>query len=78
MTVSLSPQQQLKAFINAAQYLAGLTSGQNIWQEAGKLLVRFFGADVAAFGKRRSDGGIEIGHRASSERGRDAWLPKRR
>ena len=76
MTLSLSPQQQLKAFINAAQYLAGLTSGQDIWQEAGKFLVRFFGADVAAFGERRGDGGIGIGHRASSERGRDAWLPE--
>ena len=76
MTLSLSPQQQLKAFINTAQYLAGLASGEDIWQEAGKLLVRFFGADVAAFGERSSDGGIGIGHRASSERGREAWLPE--
>ena len=76
MTESFSPQQQLKAFINAAQYLVGLTSGQDILEEAGKLLVRFFGADIAAFGERRSDGGIEIGHRAFSERGKDAWLPE--
>jgi PAS domain S-box-containing protein len=76
MNESFSPQQQLKAFINAAQYLVGMTSGQDIWEEAGKFLVRFFGADIAVFGERCSDGGIEIGHRAFSERGRGAWFPE--
>ena len=64
-----SDKQQLKAFINAAQYLASLTSGQDIWEEGGKVMVKFFGADFAAFGKLLSGGGIEINHCAFSERG---------
>ncbi len=68
MTASLSEKQQLKAFINAAQYLAGLTTGQDIWEEAGKVLIEFFGADFVAFGRKRPDEGIEIGHRAFSRR----------
>jgi len=69
MTKAFSDKQQLKAFINAAQYLAGLTSGQDIWEEAGKVLVKFFGADFAAFGRRRTNGAIEIDHWAFSGRG---------
>src|SRR5208283_4497851 len=72
MTKAFSDKQQLKAFINAAQYLAGLTSGQDIWEEAGKVLVKFFGADFAAFGRLRSDGAIEIDHWAFSGRGASA------
>jgi len=56
----------LNAFIKTAQYLAGLTIQQDIWSESGKVLVNFFGADVCAFGKRRTDGEIEIHHRKFS------------
>lgn len=52
----------LNAFIKTAQYLAGLTVQQDIWHESGKVLVNFFGADVCAFGKRRTDGKIEERH----------------
>lgn len=45
MNEPFSHKEQLKAFINTAQYLAGLTSGQDIWEEAAKVLVKFFGAD---------------------------------
>ncbi len=76
MTKSFSDKQQLKAFINAAQYLAGLTSGQDIWEESGKVVVQFFGADFAAFGKHDSDETIEIDHWAFSERGASAELSK--
>jgi PAS domain S-box-containing protein len=76
MTKSFSDKQRLKAFINAAQYLAGLTSGQDIWEEAGKVLVKFFGADFAAFGKRHTDGTAEIDHWAFSERGSSVRLPE--
>ncbi len=65
---------QLKAFINAAQYFAGLTAGQDIWEEAGKVLVTFFGADFAVFGTRRADGSIEMGYWACS--GEKAQLPE--
>ncbi len=76
MTKPFSDKQQLKAFINAAQYLAGLTSGQDIWEEAGKVLVKFFGADFAAFGRHNTNGAIEIDHWAFSERGASARIPE--
>jgi len=76
MTEPISPQQQLKKFINAAQHLTALTSGRDIRQETCNTLIRYFGADVAAFGERRSDGAIEIGPRVSSDRWSDAWLPE--
>ena len=76
MTKSFSDKQQLKAVINAAQYLAGLTSGQDIWEEAGKVLVKFFGADFAAFGRHHTSGANEIDHWAFSGRGASARLPE--
>ena len=66
MAKPFSHKQQLKAFINAAQYIAGLTSGQDIWEEAGKVLLRFFGADFAAFGRYDAEGNIDIGGRLFS------------
>ena len=51
----------LDAFIKTAQYLAGLTTQQDMWDEAGKVLVNFFGADLCVFGERRADGEI-AGH----------------
>ncbi len=77
MTESFSDKQQLKAFINAAQYLAGLTSGQDIWEEAGKVLVKFFGPDFVAFGRHNTDGVIEIDHWAFSGKGASAELPEK-
>ena len=67
MSEPFSDKQQLKAFINAAQYIAGLTSGQDIWEEAGKVLLRFFDADFAAFGRYDTDGNIDIGYRLFSD-----------
>ncbi len=76
MTRSFSDKHQLKAFINAAQYLAALTTGQDIWEEAGKVLIKFFGADFAAFGRQHPDGAIEIDHWAFSDRGASRRLSK--
>lgn len=76
MTNPFSHEHQLKAFIKTAQYFAGLTSGQDIWKEASKALVRFFGADIAAFGTQRPDGGIELGERAFSVKGKMVELPE--
>ncbi len=69
MIKSLSHKEQLKAFINAAQYFAGLTSGQDIWEEAGRVLINLFGADVVTFVNYRNDRDVEINHWAFSERG---------
>ena len=76
MTESFSDKQELKAFINAAQYLAGLTSGQDTWEEAGRVLVKFFGADFAAFARHHTNGAIEIDHWSFSGRGASARLPE--
>src|ERR1017187_4043 len=76
MAELLSHMQQLKAFIDAAQYFAGLTSGQDIWEEAGKVLTNFFRADFAAFGKCRPDGEIEIQNRTFSHQGARARMPE--
>jgi PAS domain S-box-containing protein len=67
MTEPLSDKQQLKAFINAAQYIAGLTSGQDIWEETGRVLHRFFRADFVAFGRNDEAGEITIGYRQISD-----------
>ncbi len=76
MTESFSDKQRLKAFINAAQYIAGLTSGQDIWEEAGKVLIRFFGADFAAFVRRGEGGAFELGPRAFSADGAAVRMPE--
>jgi PAS domain S-box-containing protein len=49
-------QNYFEAFIKAAQYFARLTSQQDIWSEAGKVLVNFFGADVGAVEESRVNG----------------------
>lgn len=67
MTEPLSDKHQLKAFISAAQYIAGLTSSQDLWEEAGKVLRQFFGADYVAFGSNDADGKLTIGYRHCSD-----------
>jgi len=64
----------LDASIKTAQYLARLTTQQDIWSETGKVLVSFFGADMGAFGTIGEDGEIASHHWTFSEKfssGRD-------
>jgi len=56
-----TPQKYLDAFIKTAQYLASLTSQQDLYSEIGKTVIHFFGADLAGFAERLADGGVE-GH----------------
>ncbi|MBT3258928.1 MAG: diguanylate cyclase [Deltaproteobacteria bacterium] len=58
----LGQHDYLDAFIKTAQYLAGLTTQQDMWGETGKVLVNFFGADLCVFGERRADGEIQGHH----------------
>jgi PAS domain S-box-containing protein len=59
MEGSLSEKHNyLDASIRTAQYLAGLTTNQDLWSETGKILVNFFGADLCAFGARGPDGNV--------------------
>jgi two-component system, sensor histidine kinase and response regulator len=66
-------QNYLDASIKAAQYLAGLTTQQDVWSETGKVLVNFFGADFCSFGECKEDGKITECHWTFSDR-----FPKRR
>jgi len=52
----------LEAFINTAQYLANLTTRQDVWDHLGKVLVNFFGADFAGFAETGSNGEIADHH----------------
>lgn len=56
----------LETSIKSAQYLAGLTIAQDIWLETGKVLVSFFGADLAAIAERQ-DAGYRLHHLRVSE-----------
>jgi len=53
----LSSQEYLAAFIKTAQYLAGLTTQQDIWSDLGQLLSSFFGADFVGFVEPLKDTG---------------------
>ncbi len=46
--------------VRFAQYVTGLTSQQDVWHEAGKMLVQFFSVDVVGFG--RSENGVIMAH----------------
>ncbi len=54
-------QRYLDAFIKMAQYVASLTTQQDVWSEMLKVMTHFFGSDLVAFGECRADGEI-IGH----------------
>jgi signal transduction histidine kinase/CheY-like chemotaxis protein/HPt (histidine-containing phosphotransfer) domain-containing protein len=58
----------LDASIKTAQYLAGLTTQQDLWSETGKVMVNFFGADLCAIGERLENGEITEHHWTFSDR----------
>jgi len=58
---SLKQQKHLDAFIKTAQYLASLTTQQDIWSEIGKVMINFFNVVLVGFAERRADREI-IGH----------------
>ena len=47
------PQDQLTAIAQAAQYLAMLRADADLWPELGRVVTRFFGADLVVFFERR-------------------------
>jgi PAS domain S-box-containing protein len=48
--------------VQMIQLLARLTTRQDVWSEAGKALVRFWGADLVALGERRAGKEIDLRH----------------
>ncbi|MGO9311289.1 MAG: sensor histidine kinase [Syntrophobacteraceae bacterium] len=63
-----SDKDLLHAFMRTAQYLASLTTHEDVWQHIAKLMVKFYGADSAGFARRRADGKIETHHLITSDR----------
>ena len=63
-----SDKDLLHAFMRTAQYLASLTTHEDVWQHIAKLMVKFYGADSAGFARRRADGEIETHHLITSDR----------
>ncbi len=54
--------------IKLAQYLASLTTQQDVWSEVGQALVSFLDTDLVAIGERRPEEGIVMHHWSFSER----------
>ncbi len=57
-----SDRAYLHAFMKTAQYLASLTTHQDVWQHIAEVMVTFFGAESAGFARVQADGGIEFHH----------------
>ncbi|WP_052292248.1 sensor histidine kinase [Methanosphaerula palustris] len=55
-------QEYFQAFIRTAQYIPNLTTRQDILSETGRVLIRFFGADLVGFFEPGNNGGIEGHH----------------
>lgn len=52
--------QDNSSFIHLAQYLAGLNTHHDIWDEVGRALHSFLEAEVVAIGSRLPEGGVAI------------------
>jgi signal transduction histidine kinase len=63
-----SDKELLQAFMKTAQYLAGMTTHEDVWSHVGELIIKFYGADSAGFAKRGVDGGIEFHNVVTSVR----------
>ncbi|SPF43478.1 putative Histidine kinase [Syntrophobacter sp. SbD1] len=50
----------LDAFMKTAQYLAGLTTHEDVWNHIAELMVKFYGADSAGFARQLENGEIEF------------------
>jgi signal transduction histidine kinase len=61
-----SDKELLNAFMKTAQYLARLTTHEDVRRHIAKLMVKFYRADSAGFAWRREDGEIETHHVVTS------------
>lgn len=63
MRISVSEHQvYLDAFMKTAQYLASLTTHEDVWLHIREVMVNFYGASVCGFGARGADGRVEYHH----------------
>ncbi|WIM06682.1 MAG: HD domain-containing protein [Candidatus Nitricoxidivorans perseverans] len=56
------PASPVDAVVRSAQYLAGIVSYDDLWPQLGRLVCKFFGADLAAFAVREADGRVRFIH----------------
>jgi signal transduction histidine kinase len=63
-----SDRELLRSFMKTAQYMAGLTTHEDVWRHIGELIVKFYGAAAAGFAKRGAHGEIEFHHVISCRR----------
>lgn len=61
-----SDKELLNAFMKTAQYLARLTTHEDVRHHIARLIVKFYRADSAGFARRREDGEIETLHLVTS------------
>jgi len=75
MNESLQNQQPyFEGYVQAVQYLTGITVHQELWTEVVSLMVKFFSADFAAISERQNEGGqIVIGCSRPENHPLDAW-----
>jgi signal transduction histidine kinase len=63
MKIPVSEHQiYLDAFMKTAQYLASLTTHEDVWLHIREVMVNFYGASVSGFATRGSDGRPEYHH----------------
>lgn len=51
-----------KGLVKLAQYLAGISAHQSIWDEITRALVKLLGVELAAVGEYHPDGGVSLSH----------------
>ena len=57
-----SDRAYLHAFMKTAQYLASLTTHEDVWRHIAQVMVSFYGAESAGFAGPGVDGEIEFHH----------------
>ncbi len=58
----------LDAFMRTAQYLASLTTHEDVWNHIAELMVKFYGADSAGFARQLENSEIEFHNLRPSDR----------
>ncbi|HJW25487.1 MAG TPA: HD-GYP domain-containing protein [Rhodocyclaceae bacterium] len=58
----IETRDPVDAVVRTAQYLAGIVSYEDLWPQLGRLVRRFYGADLVAFAVREPEGGIRFMH----------------
>jgi signal transduction histidine kinase len=61
-TLEFDHRFYLDAFMKTAQYLASLPTDDDIWRHIAEVMVKFYGADLTGFARRRLHGRLALDH----------------